>query len=69
MLISNVVIRVGNIQSLVFIMLQDRTRQCVERNEISELLGRWILDDIRINDSFSGEHEVVNFFLAEFKVN
>ena len=50
-------------------MSQNGGGQGIERNEVSKLLGVWVLYDIRVNDSLPWEEEVFEFSLSKLKMH
>jgi len=51
----------------VFGVVQDRRRQAVERDEISDFLI--LFNDITVDDILSGDKPMLNIFFSETKVN
>ncbi len=48
-------------------VIQDRRRQAVERDEISDFLI--LFNDITVNDVLSGNKPMLNIFFSETKMN
>ena len=68
MFTCEIVIAVCNVECFMTWVLQNRRRQGVETNEISDFVSLWVLNNKGFNNPLLWQQEMSDFFFAELNM-